>query len=96
MAAAGAAGAAGPQLRSTLGLYRECLRIAQDMKKAYGAGQASFFRENVRKSFRANRTELDPKRIEEQRQQAASAIDNYILVQVQRLAVESKSKPTSS
>ena len=63
--------------RTTLQLYRDCLRLAKRIGGRSAKGHA--LRAMVRAEFQKNKDEADPDRVAEQKMAAMRGLSNYLL-----------------
>jgi len=64
--------------RTTLQLYRDCLRLVKHIGGDSKKGHA--LRRIVQESFRKNANETDPKKIQVQKSDAIRALSNYLVM----------------
>lgn len=74
----------GPQQFTVVKLYRDLLRLADYV--SLQTGNRHTLRKTVIDQFRRNAAETDPKKVEEHRQAAVRALNNYMFHEAQRLA----------
>lgn len=74
--------------RTTLALYRDCLRLANHLGGNSAKGQQ--LRKIAREAFRRNLNESDPKRIEKLRSDAMRALSNYLLMKTLKRKAKAK------
>ena len=70
----------GPINRTSLELYRDCLRLARHVAPGYSP-KAVALKQMVRSQFQANRHEKDASKIEKLKADAVRALSNYMLYQ---------------
>ncbi|KAN0033403.1 hypothetical protein ACTA71_002830 [Dictyostelium dimigraforme] len=78
--------------KSTVHIYRDCIRLARyigDMN-----GYAKNMSKQVQLVFKANKNEIDPKKIEEQKTDAVRFLTNFMQHEAERMARNQK-KATS-
>jgi len=80
------------EFRTTLELYRDCMRLANHVGKDNGPGGIRAIKAQVRSQFKKNLYETDQKKIEEQREAAVRALTNYFVYYAQQLTKEEQLK----